>query len=237
MAQEQIDIVARYGASRGWRLLPRSVLVEGTSDVSIFELAAARFYQETGKALLDDLAIIAAGERDRGGTHGVVRELVVLRGLTTAHLSPSGRPIYRVIALFDNDTAGQKAVNGAHAVDASITEYRDVFRLRPVMPTTGNLDPSSLRRSFDKLNEPYKGLKWELEDLVGEPLMTLFLEEHPTALVREEQASGAVHRELTLDGKSRLVRFCRQHADFDSLQKLVNVLHALRHYLNLPALH
>ena len=236
MAMEDIDLVARYGASRGWRLLPRSVLVEGTSDVSLFELAAEHFRRETGKNILAGLAIVAAGERDRGGTSGVVRELVVLRGLAAAYLSETGLPVYRVIGLFDNDTAGQKAVNGARVVDASITEYRDVFRLRPVMPSTGSIDPASLQRAFDKQNEAYKGLSWELEDLIGEPLMELFLEENPTALLRKQVMSEAIHREFTRDGKSYLVRFCKENADLASLQGLVDVLHALRHFMNLPAL-
>lgn len=236
MADEQIDIVAKYGASRSWQLLPRSVLVEGTSDVSLFKLAAEHFHRDTGKALLADLAIIAAGEGDRGGTSGIVRELVTLRGLATAYLSPAGLPVYRVIGLFDNDTAGQKAVSGARAVDISITEYRDVFRLRPVMPRTGSLDPKALQRSFDSQNAAYKGLTWELEDLVGEPLMELFLEEHPTALVREYKVSDVVHRELTRDGKSHLVRFCKEHADLANLKRLVDVIQALRHYMNLPSI-
>ena len=75
-----------------------------------------------------------------------------------------------------------------------------------------------------------------LEDLVGEPLMALFLEEHPTALKHETRVSDAVHREFTRDGKSRLVRFCKEHADLASLLNLVSVIHALRHYLNLPPL-
>lgn len=204
--------------------------------MTLFELSARHFLRDTGKDLLADLAIIAAGEGERGGTHGVVRELVVLRGLASAYLSPAGRPVYRFIGLFDNDTAGQKAINGSRSVDASIIEYRDVFRLRPAMPQKGSLDPTALKRSFDQQNEPYKGLPWELEDLVGAPLMALFLDEHPTALLREATFSGVVHRELTRDGKSCLVRFCNEHADLASLRNLVSVLHALRHYLNLPKL-
>lgn len=236
MADEQIDLVARYGTSRGWRLLPRSVLVEGTSDVSFFELAAAHFHNATGKSLLADLAIVAAGEGERGGTRGVIRELVILRGLSTAHLSPAGRPVYRVVGLFDNDTAGQKAVNGARTVDSSITEYHDVFRLQPVMPMTGSLDPKTLRRNFDTQNEAYKGLTWELEDLIGEDLMALFLEEYPTAVIRQHKVSNAVHREFTRDGKSHLIRFCREYADLVNLRGFIDVLHALRHYLSLPSL-
>lgn len=231
-----MDIVAKYGASKGWRLLPRSVLVEGTSDVSLLTLAADHFHRETGKALLGDLAIVASGEGDRGGTSGVVRELVVLRNLATAYLSPAGFPVYRVIGLLDDDTAGRKAVTGARKIDVSIKEYYDVFRLRPIMPRTGSLDPSALERDYEKQNALYKGLAWELEDLVGEPLMSLFLEEYPTALVRVGKSSDAVHRDLTRDGKSQLVRFCNAHADLENLQGFVDVLHALRHYLRLPAL-
>lgn len=236
MADEQIDIVALYGASKGWRLRPRTVLVEGTSDVSLFELAAHLFQRDSGKALLADLAIVAAGERERGGTSGVVRELVGLRNMASTYLSPVGLPVYRIIGLFDNDTAGQKAVHGARAVDASIMEYRDVFRLRPVMPRPSCLDPGALQRAFDSQNGAYKGLTWELEDLIGEPLMSLFMEENPTALLREQKMSDVVHRELTRDGKDRLVHFCKDYADLANLKQLVDVIHALRHYMNLPAL-
>lgn len=236
MADEQMDIVARYGRSRGWDLLPRTVLVEGTSDVSLFVLAADHYRKITKKTLLTDLNIVAAGEGDRGGAQGVVRELVVLRSLATTYLSRDGRPVYRIVGLFDNDTAGQKAVNGARAVDASITEYRDVFRLRPIMPRTCSLDPKALQRCFDDRNAAYKGLTWELEDLVGESLMSLFLEEHPTALRHEVKVSDVIHRELTRDGKSQLVRFCKDHADLANLQGFIDVLHALRCYMNLPEL-
>ena len=236
MAAERVDPVANYGAYKGWRLLPRSVLVEGTSDESLFGLAADLHRVATGKHLLADLAIVAAGEGDRGGTHGVVRELVVLRGLVGSHLSPAGRPIYRVIGLFDDDAAGRKAVNGARAVDTAIVEYRDVFRIRPVMPVVGNLDPGAVQRGLDKANESFKGLAWELEDLVGDDLIQLFLENHPTAMVREHRAGGACHRELTRDGKAKLVRFCRANADLASLTGVVDAIHALRCYMALPDL-
>lgn len=236
MPDEQLDIVARYGVSRKWQILKRSVLVEGSSDVTLFGLAADHYFRRHQKALLSDMAIVAAGDGDRGGTHGVIRELVTLRSLAAVHLSPSGLPVYRVIGLFDSDTAGNKAVRGAREVDASIIEYRDVFRLRPAMPKDGSLDPAALQRSFERLNEPYKGLTWELEDLVDAEFMELFLGEHRSALIREESMSDSTHRELTRDGKSQLVRFCKHHAELQDLARIVEVLHALRHYLNLPAL-
>ena len=236
MATASVDYVALYGVSKGWRLMPRSVLVEGTSDVALLGLAAELYRKLSGKDLLADLAIVAAGEADRGGTQGVVRELLGLRAIASAYLSPSGRPVYRFIGLFDNDTPGQKAVNFAQSADTSILEYRDIFRLRPIMPILGNLDPGAARRGFDKANEAYKGMRWEVEDLIGEALMQLFLEENPTALVREHKMADACHRELTRDGKARLVRFCRENADLASLKGLVDTLHALRCYMILPDL-
>ncbi len=236
MATARVDYVALHGASKGWQLLPRSVLVEGTSDVALFELAAERYRKAMGKNLLADIAILAGGEGDRGGTKGVVRELLGLRAIASGYLSPAGRPVYRFVGLFDNDTPGQKAVNFARDADAAILEYRDIFRLRPVMPILANLDPGAVRRGFEKANEPYKGMRWELEDLIGEALMELFLEEFPTALVREHREADACHRELTRDGKSRLVRFCRDNADLASLKGLVDTLHALRCYMVLPDL-
>lgn len=236
MPQVQLDIVAQYGISKEWHLKPRTVLVEGTSDVTLFNLAADLYAQEHKKALLSDMAIVAAGEGDRGGTHGVIRELVTLRSLAAAYLSPTGKQVYRVIGLFDSDTAGNKAVHGARGIDVSIIEYRDVFRLRPAMPKNGSLDPSALQRSFEKLNEPYKGLTWELEDLVDAAFMDRFLSKHSSALVRKQAMSHSTHYELTRDGKSQLVRFCKEYANLQDLVKIVEVLHALRHYLNLPAL-
>lgn len=236
VATAPVDYVAHYGVSKGWLLKPRSVLVEGTSDVALFGLAAALYGKGRGKDLLADLAIVAAGEGDRGGTQGVVRELLGLRAIASAYLAPSGRPVYRFIGLFDNDTPGQKAVNLARSADTSILEYRDIFRLRPVMPILGNLDPGTAQRGFEKANEAYKGMRWEVEDLMGEGLMQLFLEENPTALVREFRMGDACHRELTRDGKARLVRFCRENADLASVKGLVDTLHALRCYMVLPDL-
>lgn len=79
---DELDHIARYGQALGWTLRPKTLLVEGTSDVEIFELAARLEREATGQDLIGtDLAIIAAGERDRGGTQGVIRELVSLQSI------------------------------------------------------------------------------------------------------------------------------------------------------------
>ncbi|WP_158094262.1 hypothetical protein [Erythrobacter donghaensis] len=236
MIPPEQDIVRRYGLSKGWHLEPRTVLLEGTSDVALIMLAAGLFRQATRKDILSDIAIVAAGERDRGGTRGVIRELVTLRNLGGACLSPAGRPVYRFIGLFDDDAAGRQAVSSARSLDASIVEFRDLFRLRPVMPLPGNLDPSTVQRCFEEKNSVYKGISWELEDLVGAALFDLFVEHYPTAVIRTETREDAIHRELTRDGKHNLLKFCEAHADLNNLRAVVGLLHSLRRLLALPAI-
>jgi len=236
MAQE-FDPVAAYGQSLGWNLRPRTVLLEGTTDVALFQLAA-RLEQEKSSTDLfaDGLAFIAAGVGDQGGTRGVNRELIRLQGFARTYLMANGRPRYRFIGLFDNDKAGIEAVKGIRNFDVSILEYKDVFRLRPVMPCTGNLNPKTLEKTFDRLNADYKGLDWELEDLLPEAFIEAFLADHPGAVHREIEIGGKIHRDFTPDGKARLHRYIRDNAIREDLVAVVDVMKALRFYLCLPQL-
>ena len=171
---------------------------------------------------------------DQGGTRGVIRELVCLRGLARTCLLPNGRPRYRFIGLFDNDKAGKQAVRAARDFDGTILEYKDVFRLWPVMPTFGNLDPGALQRTFEKENELYKGLEWELEDLLPAQLVTAFHSDRPEAVSHTNSIAGKVHRDLTRDGKAHFHRFIKLHALRSDLQSVIEVLKAIRFYFNLP---
>jgi hypothetical protein len=231
---EGLDPVARYAMSAGLSIRPRTVLVEGTSDVDLFEFAARLELKHTGVNLVGgDFAIVAAGQGDRGGTPGVVRELISLRAVARTLLLPNGKPRYRVIALFDNDKAGRLAVKTARDLDTSILEYKDIFRLRPVMPMPRNLDPKSLERTFDEVNEPYKGLEWELEDVLPQDMVKAFLAENPNAVVNSGSREGMTHRDFSRDGKARLHRFVKLHAIRSDVQGLTDVLKALRFYLGL----
>ena len=218
----------------GFSVRPRTVIVEGTTDVELFQLAARLEREATGSELLgSDLAIIAAGAGDLGGTRGVIRELVCLRGFARTCLLPNGRPIYRFIGLFDDDKAGKLAVRAAKDFDTSILEYKDVFRLCPIMPLSGNLDPGTMEKAFDRENAPYKGMEWEAEDLLAHEFYESFLSENPGALVRNSSKAGKVHRDLTPDGKARLHRFVKQNAIRNDIVGVVGVLKALRLYLGL----
>lgn len=231
------DTVAAYARYMGWNIRPRTVIVEGTTDVALFQLAARVEREHTGIDLLaDELAVIAAGEGDEGGTRGAIREFNALRCLARASLLPNGRPRYRFVALFDNDHAGRQAVNGARVVDTSILEYKDVFRLRPIMPRTGNLDPKTLKTTFESLNAEFKGLDWELEDLLSAGFLNAFMSDHPTAVRRTTAKGGKIHRDFTVDGKARLHRYIRGHSIREDLRDVIDVIHALRFYLCLPQL-
>ena len=148
-----------------------------------------------------ELSVIAAGRGDRGGVSGVVREPTIFRGLSEFVLDRQGRQRYRIIALVDDDAAGRRAISTARSLDTSVREYRDLFRIRPAMPTRGNLDPATLSRTFERLNEQYNRIDWEIEDLLPVDLVESLIDEHPSSLIRRDDVAGKVHWELTRDGK------------------------------------
>jgi hypothetical protein len=218
----------------GLAIRNRTVLVEGTTDAELFQLAARLEREATGLDLLGaDLAILPAGSGDLGGTRGVIRELVSLRAFARVCLLPNGRPRYRFVGLFDNDKAGRQAVKAIRDFDNSILEYKDVFRLWPIMPLPNNLDPGGMQKTFERENACYKGMEWEMEDLLTQEFVDVFQAECPGAITRSTSVQGKVHRDLTSDGKARLHRFVKQHAVRDDLTAVVNVLKAVRFYLGL----
>ena len=189
----------------------------------------------TGVDLLgSDLAIVAAGNGDEGGTSGVNRRLIELRAMAKLCLQPSGRPKYRFIGLFDNDQAGRQAIQALGYLDRSIIEYKEVFRLHPVMPKDGNLDPMGLQLCFERANAAHKGIDWEIEDLIPESLFNQYVSEFPNCLRKTKSVGGRTHRELTQDGKARLHRFVSENAIRADLEDVISVIKAIRFYLGLP---
>lgn len=225
-----------YAASLGMQIKHRTILVEGTSDIALLGLVSSLEKKLSGKELFGDFAIVAAGERDQGGVNGVVRELIAFRGMARTFLQPNGKPVYRFVGLFDNDRAGKRAIATARDLDSSILEYKDVFRLMPVMPEPGNLDPGTVAAAFTRSNEAYKGLDWELEDLISADLINAFADEHYGAIKERNIIADKTHHEFTRDGKAQLHRFVKRHGMRDDLLKVVELIHALRCYLNLPSL-
>lgn len=229
-----MDILATYATSVGYRPAPKIILVEGTSDVLLFNRAARLELERTSVQLIgQDLAIVAAGEGDAGGTHGVLQQLTTLRSLARLCLGQNGKPRYRIVALFDNDRAGRDAVRAAHDFDKSILEYKDVFRLRPVMPTPDNIDVQALQRAFDQENQQHKDLDWEIEDLLPQSFQEAFNEENPSAQYKMVTKNGHVHRDYTRDGKARLHRYVKENAVHEDLAGVCGVLRSMRRYLNI----
>jgi hypothetical protein len=227
------DAVSSYGKALGYDLRPRTILVEGITDVDLFTLAATSEKSVSGIDLFDGLAIITPGLGDAGGTQGVIRELVAFRGIARTVLQANGLPKYRFAALFDNDAAGKRAVNNLRGVDHSIIECKDVFRLRPVMPTSTNLDPTSLCKMLETHNANHLGLDWEMEDLIPTDVVDAFVAERPNSIIKPIEIGGHVHREFTRDGKAQLHRFVKDHCVHQDLRSVIDVLRALRSYLGL----
>ena len=229
-----LDPVARYALSIGYRIAPRTIIVEGRTDYELFTLAVQEEHRHSNGWLLGgDLAVIAAGDGDEGGTAGVIRQLITLRNIARTDLSPKGLPRYRFLALFDDDRAGRQAVRAARELDRSMTEFKDVFRLRPIMPLTRHAEPALLQKHFNECNASYKNIEWEVEDLLGSDLMCAFCNEHPTAVSSEVSAGDVVHRHFTRDGKARLHRFVRENAMRRDLSRVIDVVKAFRLYLGL----
>ena len=211
-----------------------NVLVEGTSDYEIFSVAAQKHLVATGEDLFrNGLRIVCAGHLREGGTHGVVRELTVTRSLEKHALSSRGLRRYRFVALVDDDAAGRQAISRAQYADASVLEYRDIFRLRPEMICWGDRDLEKLRVEFERRNRIYKGLDWELEDLLGVGFVEAFCRNSSGVLRDKQEVSGRVHWEMTRKGKREIRKFVRDNAEVRDLEGVVCAIRSLRFCLGL----
>ena len=51
-------------------------------------------------------------------------------------------------------------------------------------------------------NDKYRGIDWEIEDLLSETLMEAFLADNPSSLRRPTCVDDRIHRDWTEDGKA-----------------------------------
>ncbi|MBI9147988.1 hypothetical protein JEV41_06550 [Pseudomonas aeruginosa] len=227
------DDIASYAGKLGMQIKRRNVLVEGTSDVALIHLVGQLEKQRSGLDFLEDLAFLAAGEREQGGVDGLLRELITFRSLGRNVMDANGKQIYRFVGLFDNDHAGRRAIATAKSV-GGLLEYRDVFRLMPIMPLPGNLDQKTVEAAFKKNNESYRGMDWEIEDLISEELALAFIEEFGEAVKTNIAKADKTHREFTKDGKAKFHRYIKENAIRQDLEEVLKLISALRYYFNLP---
>lgn len=231
---EVLDPLAAYVKFKGYPVRSRIILVEGTSDADLFLLASELFRKKTGADLMEDIAFVPAGEKDNGGVRGVIRELLVLHAVATTVLDSSGRLRYRIAALFDNDHAGRYAVRSTPQFDIRLTEFKEMFLLRPMMPLTNNCDPNAIRSLVENANALYRNLDWELEDLFPLGFLNAFDAEYVSAVKRTTVVGDKTHRDLTSDGKAQFHRFVKQNALLSDLEGLVETMRAMRSYVGLP---
>lgn len=226
-----MDMVATYAASKAWNLRPNIVLVEGTSDEAIFKLANDLAIAAGGLLLGDEICIVAAGQRDRGGTYGVARELITLRSMVPLVLDRDGRPAYRVIGLLDNDEAGRRIIRDVLRMDRSATEFHDIIALPPVPPVFSELNPVGRQRECDLANLPYRGLDWEIEDALSPRLLRIFDQKHPGMVTRRDKRSGKTHHEITRAGKSKLHQLVHRETTLDDLVGVIQIVDMIRSLL------
>ena len=231
-------LVEGFSAKLGWSICARNVIVEGTSDVALFNLAGRLYRERHNVAIVGgEISILHAGYGDEGGVDGLNRRLNAARQLADADRSLDGSLKYRFIGLFDNDNAGRQAVSNACDFDRRLRRCGDLFLLNPVMPLAQGADYRVLQQRFETHNAAFKGLDCEVEDLLSERLLSAFEDECPNAVVDDFERAGFKHREFTKDGKRQLQQFVTKHAKFDDLIEIVKLIRALRDYLRLQIDH
>lgn len=227
-----------FAATLGWKICECNVIVEGTSDEALFWLAAALYHEKHKIPILGDrLAILPAGKGDDGGVDGVNRRLNAARQIADVDRGSDGSLRHRFIGLFDNDHAGRRAIENACDFDRRLLRFGDLFLLNPIMPLACGADHFELRRRFETANSQFKGLDWEVEDLLSERLLLAFEKAEPAAVQIVRESGGRKHRELTRDGKFRLHKFVMAHAVLDDVTEVVKLIRALRDYFRLQVDH
>ncbi len=231
-------LVEGFAATLEWNICECNVIVEGTSDVALLWLAAALYHERHQTAILGgQIAILPAGKGDDGGVDGVNRRLNAARQIADADRGPDGSLRFRFIGLYDNDRAGRRAVDNACNFDRRLLRYGDLFLLHPIMPLASGADHAVLRRRFETDNAQFKGLDWEVEDLLSERILLAFEKALPTAVQDMHERGGRKHREFARDGKYQLHKFVKTHAVLEDVIEVVKLIRALRDYFRLQVDH
>lgn len=231
-------LVDAFAGKLGWRLARGNVVVEGTSDVALLNIAANLYHNSHGVDLLGtELSIIAAGYGDEGGVDGINKRFHAIHQVANADRDVNGKLSHQFIALYDNDTAGKRAIAAISSFDASIRRCAEVFILQPVMPLKGGADHRAMQQRFERENSAFRGLDWEIEDLLSRDILCAFEAEYPTAVFGVREVAGRAHREFTRDGKRQLVGFVRDYATLADVRELIKLLRALRDYCHLQSDH
>jgi antitoxin HigA-1 len=101
------------------------------------------------------------------------------------------------------------------------------------MPLASGANHAVLRRRFETDNAPFKGLDWEVEDLLSERLLSGFCQTKPAAVLEVHERTGRKHREFTSPGKHHLREFVKRHAVLEDVIEIVKLIRALHDYFHL----
>lgn len=227
--------VLRFAKELGWPLGRRNVLVEGTRDVELLELAATLHAKKTREELLgDDLRVVAAGYGEMGGVGAVERRFITIHELGQLDRELPKKERIRLLPLFDDDKAGRATFQSITQRRHPFREYVDVFLLKRRYPPVRPGSPAYIDE-LKKVNREWHNMDCEIEDLIGGEFLRVFCDEHPGALRCPAVINGdGHHREWTDDGKAKLHRFVRDHALLEDLAELVRLLKYVRWIFDLP---
>lgn len=222
-------------SKRGWLLRHGNAMVEGTSDVAYFKIADRLYTLAHGKKLIgSDFSIFAAGLGDDGGTYGISERFPALFEMASLDLDANGKRRFRVIVLVDDDKMGQAAVAGITRGHRRIIEYDTIFKLRRTMPLKAG-STKSLAEKTKTANACYTALECTIEDVLDTNLVGRFILSMPNAVYKpDEVAASGVHRHFTEEGKRKLLQFVERNATFQDMATMVEILKALRSYVELP---
>lgn len=225
-----------YATQMGWGTLRRgNVMCEGNLDVHYFMLAANLHLAAGGLSLIGkDLSVFAAGTGDAGGTYGISEKFPVLHELSKVDIDVNAKIKYRVLALMDNDPAGQAAVQGITKTSRTIRENEKLFLLRREMPRRSR-DRGPLTTHLDEANKKYGVLQCVIEDLIDVNLCDLYAEQYPQHIQGAKHVTANGHHfDWSKDGKFGLSKFVKENAGLTEVAMLVETLKSLRFYLGLP---
>jgi hypothetical protein len=228
------SIVRWFADQLGWPLDRLNIVVEGELDQKYLFLASDLYREACGRALTSPpLSIFPTGIGVEGGTDGILEHFPLLRMLIERDVSPEHRMLFRAIVVFDNDSAGKKALNRLRERYATLRDYYDLFLIHRQMPRATR-EPGHLSRLLKEVNREWNGMDCEMEDLLSSELLAEFVRENPRRCRREPvHKAGGHHFEFSPDAKSALFRFARDYATVDDVAGVIELLKSLRFYLGL----
>ncbi|MDP4488176.1 hypothetical protein QDG88_09500 [Pseudoalteromonas piscicida] len=228
------EYVTWYAGNHKWPLKKSNLIVEGDLDKAYFNLADRLYYNKTSKRLIgDDLSIFPTGTGDKGGTFGICEHLPTIRKIVDMDSDAQGKAMFRFVALVDGDSAGKNAKRILTSNHSRLIECRDVFVLQRKMPRN-TLEPKILTRQIESANQQWKQLDCEIEDLISDDLVDLFIENEPNCIkLPPIVQEGMRHYELQHGYKGQLCRFVENYACYEDIELVIEVLRSMRFYLGL----